>query len=446
MDVEARHEGRDPGNTNRSKVVLYNPKDVFFTMPLALVAIASDLDPERYEVVIIDGRLEEDPAAAIAANLEGALCFGVTVLTGAPIEDAVQVSRAVKARRPELPVIWGGWHPSMFGMECLAEPAVDITVQGQGESTLGEILERLSAEESLSGCQGCSYRRPDGEPRANPPRPLRDINEFRSHDYQLFDVESFFRLKGKRQLDYISSQGCHFRCAFCADPFVYKRQWTGFTAERVGAEIEALWHLFRFDDVNFQDETYFTYPKRVLGVAEEFIKRKLPITWAGTMRADQCYRLPEEIFARCKESGLRRVLMGVESGSQEMMDRIKKDIKMEHVLFAAERCKSYGIAMNIPFIVGFPDEPDESVQATIDLARRLNDLSPDFETPIFYFRPYPGTSITREAVENGYSLPCDLDEWSQFDFVGSSGGPWVSPEKFELIEEVKRELAVSTQM
>jgi len=421
----------------RAKVVLYNPKDVFYTMPLALVAIASELDPARYEIVIVDGRLEDDPEAALAARLEDALCLGVTVMTGAPIMEAIRAARVAKACRSDLPVIWGGWHPSMFGTECLAEAAVDATVQGQGEETFAEILERLGEGRSLEGCLGCCYRDGDGVARANPPRPFRDINAFARHNYDLFDVERFFALKGKRQLDYISSQGCHFRCAFCADPFVYNRKWAGFTPERMGEEIEALWRRWRFDDLNFQDETYFTYPKRVEGFADELIRRKLPITWAGTMRADQCFRLPEETFAKCKQSGLRRVLMGVESGSQQMLDRIKKDIKLEQVYFAAERCKRHGIAMNIPFIVGFPEEPDESVQATLDLVKALRAMSPDFQTPIFYFKPYPGTSITRQAVQSGYSLPCDLDQWSAFDFVGSVGGPWVSPEKFRLIERFK---------
>ena len=68
---------------------------------------------------------------------------------------------------------------------------------------------------------------------------------------------------------------------------------------------------YRFHDLNFQDETFFTHSRRVEGFAHQLISRKLPITWAGTMWADQCYRLPEETFAKCKESGLRRVLMGV---------------------------------------------------------------------------------------------------------------------------------------
>lgn len=422
--------------TGRQKVVLYNPRAVFYTFPLALVAIGSHLDPERYEVVIVDGRLEADPAAAVRAHLDGALCLGVTVLTGAPIADAVAVSRAAKAQRPDLPVVWGGWHPSMFGRECLDEPSVDVTVQAQGEVTFHEICDRLTAGESLEGCPGCVVRTASGEVNQNPPRPLQDLNRLRPHDYRLLPVERYYDLKGKRQLDYISSQGCAFRCAFCADPFVYNRKWVGLEPERMGEEIEALWHRYRFDDLSFQDETYFTYAPRVEAVADEFLRRGLPITWAATLRADQGARLPEDVMAKCRRSGLRRVIIGVESGSQEMMDRIKKDIKLEQVFESAEKCRRHGVNVIFPFIVGFPGESDESVQASLDVAKRLRSLSPGFETPIFYFKPYPGSALTDDAVRDGYVLPRTLDEWARFDFIGSAG-PWVSPERHRLIERFK---------
>src|SRR5919109_939279 len=202
-----------------------------------------------------------------------------------------------------------------------------------------------------------------------------DICNLPAHNYNLIDVERYFALKGKRQLDYISSQGCRFRCTFCADPFVYKRKWAGFEPARVGAEIEALWRRYRFDDLSFQDETFFTRAERVEAIADEFIRRELPITWAATMRADQGDRLPESVMAKCKQSGLRRVLIGVESGSQEMINWVKKDIKLEQVFISAEKCLRHGIAVNFPFIVGFPDETDASVKSSLDVAKRLRALS-----------------------------------------------------------------------
>ena len=421
----------------RLKIVLYNPDAVFFTMPLALLAIGSELDRDKYEVVIIDGRLEADPEAAVLAQLPGALCFGVTVLTGAPIADAMEMSRAVKRARPDLPVVWGGWHPSMFARECFEEGAVDVVVRGQGEATFAEIVQRLNAGQSLADCAGCTLRLPDGTVQENPARALQPVEMFRAHDYSLIPVERYFELKGKRQLDFISSQGCNFRCAFCSDPFVYERKWVGLEPTRMALRLQELWERYRFDDLNFQDETFFTRRSRVEAFVGELLEHGAKFTWAGTMRADQGVRLPPELWARAAQSGLRRLLVGVESGSDEMLKRIRKDIRISQVFETAQKMAAHGIAGNFPFIVGFPEESDESIRASIDVAKRLRAISPQFRTPIFYFKPYPGSEIVRQAVDRGFRLPANLKAWSEFDFVDGDPGPWVSREKFKLIERFK---------
>lgn len=404
-------------------------------MPLALVAVGSMLNPKRYDVRLIDGRLEDDPIKAVLAEIDDALCFGVTVLTGAPIRDSLAVSRTVKECRPNLPVIWGGWHPSLFPTETLEEPAIDVTVQGQGEVTFAELVERLANGDALAGLPGTSMRIA-GEVVQNPPRSITDMNELRGANYNLIPVERYFRLKGERQLDYISSTGCYFRCAFCADPFVYERNWTAVEPARMGEEIEYLWQRYHFTDLSFQDETFFTYPNRVTAIAEEFLSRDLNFTWTATMRADQGYRLGEDELALCVRSGLRRVMIGVESGSQEMLDWMSKDITIEQVLDSAEKCVRHGIGVIFPIIVGFPGEPESSVQASLEMAKQLRAMSPTFETPIFYFKPYPGSRITQDVVAQGYRLPQTLEEWANFDYIGSSG-PWVNEPTYRLVERFK---------
>lgn len=427
-------------NADRRTVVLYNPWADFGTMPLALLAIGSHLDPARYDVRIHDGRLSADPLPALLADLDGAVCLGVTVLTGQPIRDAMKITRAVKAARPDLPIVWGGWHPSMFATECFAEPAVDYTVQAQGEVTFSELVEALAEGRAEAGIAG-STSRVDGQPRRQPPRALADLNELRPHNYELIDTEAYFALKGKRQLDYISSQGCYFRCAFCADPFVYQRKWTALEPARMGDELERWWRRWRFDDVNFQDETFFTRPDRVRAIAEEFLRRGLPISWAGTMRADQGARMDDETFALCKRAGLRRVLVGVESGAPEMIERIRKDIKLEQVLETAEKCARHEIAVQFPFIVGFPDETEAQADLSLAFADRLRRMSDRFAVHIFHFRPYPGTALTADAVAAGYQLPQTLEGWADFDFVGRRG-PWVSDALCAKVEAFRREAGV----
>jgi anaerobic magnesium-protoporphyrin IX monomethyl ester cyclase len=420
----------------KQKIVLYNPKAVFFDMPLALLTIASSLDASKYEVVIVDGRLESNPLKAVAEQITNATIFGVTVLTGSPLTDALSISRFVKSERPDITVVWGGWHASLFPTETLEqEKSVDVTVQGQGEITFAKIVDAINAGIGLKGVKGCSFR-DEGTVVKNPPRAMEDMNNLPQVNYSFVDVEKYYGRKDKRQLDYISSTGCFFRCSFCADPFVYKRSWTAIEPQRMGEELEALWKKNSFTDLNLQDETFFTYRERSLAVAEEFIKRDLNISWAATMRADQGSRMKDEDFAFLAKSGLRRLLIGVESGSQEMMDWMQKDIKLEQVFECAERCLKNNIDVIFPFIVGFPGESHANFKESLKVARKLASMSENFDTPIFYFKPYPGSKITMDAVKDGYELPASIEEWAKFDYIGSAG-PWLSQENYELVERFK---------
>lgn len=422
--------------TKRKKVILYNPKAVFFDMPLALLAIGSSLNQKNYEVIIIDGRLDTNIKETLKKHLSEAICFGASVITGAPISDAISVSQLVKELAPQIPIIWGGWHTSLFPLEPLQDSeCIDITVQGQGEATFKELISKISNGHPLDDVKGISFRK-DGIPKKNAPRPMVDMNSLTPVNYELIDVEAYFKKKGKRQFDYISSVGCFFRCSFCADPFVFQRKFSAISAERMGDELGRYQEKYKFTDLNFQDETFFTYPKRIEGFAKEVIERNLTFSWAATMRADQGERLPSEIWDLCKISGLRRLLIGVESGSQEMMDWMKKDIKLTQIFFCAEKCKEKGIGVIFPFIVGFPKESDKSIKETVKVVKRLRGMSSNFDTPIFYFKPYPGSAITADVVKNGYKLPETTAEWSKFDYIGSSG-PWVSKEKEHFFENFK---------
>lgn len=418
----------------RYKVVLYNPKAVFWTMPLALIAIASALDTEKYEVVIVDGRLH--PPDTLLHHLSDALCLGITVLTGAPLADALQISRTARAHFPHLPIIWGGWHPSLFPEMCASEPSITAAVTGQGEETFADIVAHLANNKPLDNINGLAYRNPAGQPIINLPRPFVNINDLPRHNYALIDVESYFRLKGQRQLDYISSQGCRFRCNFCADPAVYKRGWYGLEPERMVKEISELWHQHHFTDLSFQDETYFTHKQRVAEVAEGFLREGLNFSWFGTMRADQGRRLDDEIYALCKRSGLRRVMIGLEAGAQEMIDLIQKDIKVEDMWLTAEKLVRHHIGAVINVIVGFPDEPETSVNETLRVAKELRAMSADFELAIFYFKPYPGNPIAERLRAQNYRFPATLEEWAQFDYIGKSN-EWLSEKQKREIERFK---------
>lgn len=406
-------------------------------MPLALIAIGSYIDETKYNVVIVDGRLEEDPVVKIKELLkQNPICFATTVLTGGPIKDALNISREIKKLLPSLPVVWGGWHPSLFPQHTLEETCIDIVVNGQGEITFSELINAFITTSDLINIKGISFKN-NGIITHNPERTMVDINSFPAFNYKLINVPAYIKLSGRNQLDYISSQGCRFRCSFCADPFMYKRGWYGYNPQRMGDEIEALWKQYKFNHIHFQDETYFTYAPRVKAVAEEFIKRKLPITWFGTMRADQGVRLSEDVWKLCKESGLERVMIGMEAGTQEMLDWMQKDIKLNQVYEVAKLCIKFGIAINFSVIVGFPGETKESIFKTLEVVKNLRQMSSTFHVGIFYYKPYPGNKIADELLESGYKFNSTLEEWSNFDFVDTGKSEWVDDETIQYVENFK---------
>ena len=429
----------------KHRIVLYNPRAPFFTMPLGLIAIGSAVDRSRFDVTIVDGRLEPDPSARVLEATDEALCLGIGVLTGTPIADALAVTEAVHAGRPGCRIVWGGWHPSLFPVDTLAEAGIDAVVVGQGERTFAELVERFAAGEEADGVAGCLTRATGSDPFAADlakgvrpllPRPAVDINDLPEHDYSLVDVERHFMLKAERQLDYVTSQGCRFRCTFCADPTVYGRGWFGLEPIRVGTELQQLWNTYRFTDIGFQDETFFTYAERVASIADEILRRDLEFTWMATMRADQGARLDERVLMACRHSGLRRVMVGLESGSQSMLDWMKKDVKLEQAFVTAEKCRRHGIGVLFNLIVGFPDEPPESISATLAVAKALRALGPDFQVALFYYRPYPGTPITDGLARSGHRLPRGLREWASIE-RDSSRSPWVDPRKRAVIERFR---------
>jgi len=141
---------------------------------------------------------------------ENAFCLAVSSMTCYQIRDGIDVCAAVKEQYPDMPVIWGGYHPSTEPIQTLGNPYIDIVIRGQGEQTFKEVVEKLSRKGSLNGIQGVSYK--DGNNIiTNPDRKFEDINNFPSIPYDMIDVERHLKgyKFGTRCLDYYASQAVH---------------------------------------------------------------------------------------------------------------------------------------------------------------------------------------------------------------------------------------------
>jgi radical SAM superfamily enzyme YgiQ (UPF0313 family) len=377
-----------------------------------------------FDVRIIDGRIELAPESTLAELSDGALCVGVTVLTGKPILDALRASRAVKRRNPKVPIIWGGWHPSLLPGQCLDSPAVDLCVGGQGEETFREIVLKLAAGESTEQVAGISFKR-EGAVVTNPARPFQNVNSFPRADFGLVNLEKYFAHRGARRLDYCSSQGCPFECSFCADPMVYQQRWSGLAAARVVSELAGHKSRYRLDQVFFNDDNFFTDLKRAEAIARGLIDARVGVQWFGTGRADLLRRLNADQFALMRESGCYKVNVGAESGSPEVLESIKKGTLVAEVIETAEKLHRAGIGARFSFIAGFPNEPAVSLADTYRTVKALRRINGAFETPIYFYAPYPGTELSERMPALGFEAPKRLEDWEHVD-LDHSIGPWIS--------------------
>src|SRR5437763_7877234 len=163
----------------KKKVVLFFPsyRSIEAAPPLALLALAPIAEQRGLAVDIVDSTIEPRYRERIIEQLSDAVCVGISIVTGPMIEEAIEIARAVKGARPDVPVVLGGWHPSTLAEQSLSAPYIDIVVRGQGEVTFGEILDRLLAHATLDGIPGCSYRDAEGRIIHNPSRPTVHISE-----------------------------------------------------------------------------------------------------------------------------------------------------------------------------------------------------------------------------------------------------------------------------
>ena len=410
--------------------VLYNPQAPYYALPLALLAVGSELARHGFEAKIVDGRLDRQPARTILDA--DPLALGVTVLTGSPLDDALSVTRDVRASSPTLPIVWGGWHPSIFPQSCVEEAPIQAVAIAQGEETAVEIARRLAEGADLADIPGLHAASAPAESR-----PFRSPDEFARHDYGLLDLEAYFQRKGIRQLEYVSSQGCPFSCGFCSDPMVYRRRWAGLAAERVIDELTHLIPSHGIKDVGFQDEIFFVNAKRSLAIAEGLLRTE-PITWTATARVEEILRFEPSELTLLKRSGLRKLVIGAESGEPEVLARIRKGIEAEQIIESARALQRADITGHYNFIVGFPfDESPDEVQTTLRTIRELKGQAPEHEFALFYYAPYPGSPIFEEmARRHPDELPKTLSEWARFDYVRNPGS-WMSPSTHRSVEDFK---------
>jgi len=377
--------------------------------PLGLGYIASYLrETGDHQVKIHDGLLQHSRASDFAETLTSFSpdVVGISGQTTPSIYDVYRTAKAVKKHDPATLVVVGGAHVTFQDEQVLKDcPEIDVVVRGEGEVTMKMLLDEISENRCNVRVEGTTTRLGTSILR-NPDRPyIANLNSLPFPAYDLLNLTSYFP-RGKRIAPMITSRGCPYQCTFCSSSRITGKRWRGRSAENVVREIELLQERYGVRDVTFLDDLFTFDHQRVEEICSLIIKDVDNIGWTCSSRADIMTRHPE-IADWLKDSGCHTLYIGAESGSQRILDKIKKGIRISQIINAVKRAKAVGLEVVLSFILGIPGETQEDIRSTIDFACRLD---PDL-AQFTICTPYPGTPMYEEAIENGWlSVP----DWSLF--------------------------------
>ena len=408
--------GQGLGRSTSRKVVFFFPafSSLEATAPLGILAVSTPLLRAGYQVRIVDSTITPDFRKAAVAELEDALCLAVSLVTGPMIRETVAITREAKRLYPDKPVILGGWHPSLLPDQTLADPSVDVVVNGQGEDAMLEVVRRIEAGESLQGVPGVGYKR-DGELIFNPPRPMRPIAELPPKAYELADFDAYQRITGKRWAMYTSSLACPYDCAFCTNAAVYQRAWNALPAEQAVEEMADLTARHNLELLWVVDDNFLVDLKRAVAIGEGLASRGVRHEWSIQATTNLVARLSVEELKILKRAGLTQICHGAESASAKVLERMNKDFqKLETIHTAARKCIEAGIRPSFNIIFGFPGEGRAERRETVQFITDVCTRYPGAEFWTNIFTPYPGSPALQGAIKLGVEPPTSLEGWADF--------------------------------
>ncbi len=403
------------------------------SIPIGLAYVGSYLASKGVEVKIIDCLTDPNHLESIKRELPSCTWVGMSVMT-TQIPHALFLCKYVKTLDAEVPIVWGGPHPTLFPAQTVVDGRVDIAVRDEGEETALELTHSFHfGKKGLGEVQGISFRRKDGKVVHTARRKHVDMDGLPFINYGQLDQEV---LKKLTLFPSHTSRGCSHRCAFCINP-ITGCGWRGMSPKRVLDELQYVTEKFPGRKVRFWDENFFNHPKRSEGIMQGMLDRGIKAEWETTVRADYFTKIiTDDYLSLIKRSGCYKFSFGAESGSQRILRMLKKDVTIEQLLLSARKSREYGIIPEYSFMIGMPNEEKEDMLKTLDLIYKMYGANPDCELigpqP---FRPYPGSPLDNECEAAGWSPPASLQAWSdlihnEWSFLSPHNFPWVKEPDF----------------
>lgn len=438
------------------KIVLYHPvsnaqrKRI---LPISLLAVGAALEG-HFDYEIVDGNVEADADAALRQRMAaGADVFGMTVMPGPQLEDGYARTRALRAAFPNVTTIWGGYFATEHPEVCVSSGLVDFVVRGHGDHVILDLITRLAGglDPRDSGApppEGLAYRRRDGSVALGAVARVPDVNALAEFPFHRIDTPLYVRktFLGDRTLGYHSSYGCPFLCNFCGVVSLTRGKWDAQSPERVEHALRRYVSEWGVNAVEFYDNNFFTHEQRCREIADRI--RPLGISWWGEGRIDTMLRFKDSTWQAMRDSGLRMVFLGAESGSAETLARMDKGgtLTPAMTLELAEKMRRFGVIPEFSFVLGNPPDPEKDVESTLEFVREVKTRHPEAEIILYQYTPVPvDGALLESASSSGFAFPKQLDEWvsdrwKDVSRRNSDQLPWLAPRVRQRILDFRRVL------
>lgn len=399
--------------------------------PLAVLSLAAVLEG-REEYAIVDGNVDPDPGATLdrITAEKGIELLAVSVMPGPQMVAAAELCRTFRQRHPKVPVTWGGYFPSLYPDAVLNSKYVDVVVRGQGEDTFLEIIEAMRGRLPLAKVRGISFRDDFGLHVHNPLRSLRSPGDFPRLPYHRLTTPEKYIARtflGSRTAVHQTSIGCPFRCRFCGVVPLYDGRQKMESPERTAATLDHLQRTWGINAVQFYDNNFFLREDHTVELAERL--QPLSLRWWAEGRIDILLRYSDRTLERLRAAGATMIFFGAESGSNEVLKQMNKQLRAEQTLELAARIRRFGIIPEFSFVVGNPEDPETDTRQTIDFVRRIKRLNPEAEIIVQHYIPVPHPDGTYGG-DGRVRFPETIEEWAterwqNFTIRTEPNTPWL---------------------
>ncbi|KKL64203.1 hypothetical protein LCGC14_2167380, partial [marine sediment metagenome] len=312
-----------------------------------------------------------------------------------------------------------GSHPTFFHREVMKEnPAVDAISRGEFDLAVKDVAVSLSRGHKLDKIKGITYRDGQGV-QENEERPLiKNVDELPFPDRRIVKSKYYRQgtFTGKRCTTIVSSRGCPHNCTYCLWPkTLYGQRFRARSAENVVAEIKQVVEDFHIDEIYFDDDSLALNRARILRICQLINEKNIKVKWIPQCRVDS---MDEEVISAMKRAGCHYIRFGVESGSQRMLDIMKKGTTLAQIERAFDLCRKAGIKTQAFFVFGIPGETPQTIRESIEFAKKLRPDSAQFAVVV----PHPGTELYEICQSKGW---LEYESWEDF----SAGNCLIETEK-----------------